>query len=536
MAKNKHIQYFLLSLLSIVLLTLAWQPFKILPLCFIGFIPLLILEKKIRAEQANSKAWLFMYVWFAFLGWNIGTVWWIWNSSEGGAIAAFIINSLPMVLPFMFYHIKNRSNHKENFWLLVSLWIGVEWMQFHWDLAFPWLVLGNVFSYLPISVQWYEFTGVIGGSLWVLAFNIQGYKLSQNWSLNTKQGNYNGVFHLVFFYLLAPLFLSFYLHFNHPNQLNNSRNTFADIIVVQPNIDPYSEKFGGMAAEEQLRKMLVLAESKMDSQVQFIMLPETALQGGLRENEIETEPLVQLLKSFLMAHPNVSILSGMDSYKVYPVNVKGSLTARQIKSEPYYFDAFNAALFLNNFDSLQIYHKCKLVPGVEKMPYPQIFGFIEKYSISLGGTSGSLGNDGVSKVFNNYHKIGLAPIICYESVFPEFIASYVNQGAKVLCIITNDGWWGNTPGYQQHFDFARLRAIETRRFVARSANTGISGFIDDEGNVIGRTDFWKEDVMRMKVPALSQITFYTEHGDWLAYLFLFVAGFELMSLLVPKNR
>ncbi len=441
-----------------------------------------------------------------------------------------------MVLPFLFYHIKNKQNGKENYLILVSFWLAMEMLQFHWDLAFPWLILGNVFSYVPSCVQWYEFTGVMGGTLWILAINIQVFEISQRWTERSIQGNYKVLFNGIFFFLLAPLFLSFYLHFNHQKQIENPLNTFADIILVQPNIDPYSEKFGGMEAADQLRKMLNLAESEMDSQVQFILLPETALQGGLKENNIESEPLVQLLKSFLLAHPNVSILTGMDSYKVFEEKDKRSLTARKINNEPFYYDVYNAALFINNYDSIQIYHKCKLVPGVEKMPYPQIFGFIEKYSIALGGSSGSLGNEGVSKVFTNYHKIGLAPIICYESVFPEFISSYVKQGAKILCIVTNDGWWGNTPGYQQHFDFGRLRAIETRRFVARAANTGISGFIDDEGVVLKKSTYWNEVVLRMKIPALTQQTFYVEHGDWLSYIFLFIAGFELMGLWVRKSK
>ncbi len=527
--KNKHLAYLLLSLLSALLLTMAWQPFKILPLAFLGFVPLLILEKRIRKEQENSHAWVFIYVWLSFLSWNIGTVWWVWNSSAGGAMAAFVINSLPMVLPFTFYHLKNLRNGKENFILLVSFWIAIELLQFHWDLAFPWLLLGNVFSYLPASVQWYEYTGVLGGSLWILVFNIQVFGLMEKWPQQTRQENMNKLLNKIFFYLLAPLFLSIYILYNRP-QPNKNNTIYADMVLVQPNLDPYSDKFGGMSGDEQLRKMLLMAESKMDSLTQFVLLPETALQGGIAENNLPDEPLVQLLKYFLSAHPEVSILSGMDSYRLYDDHEPRPITARQIRKEPRFYDSYNAALFINKYDSLQVYHKNKLVPGVEKMPYPQVFGFLEKYAINLGGTSGSLGSDGVSKVFNNYHKIGLAPIICYESVFAEFTASYVKQGAKILCVITNDGWWGNTPGYHQHFDYARLRAIENRRFVARAANTGLSGFIDAEGNIIQQSEWWKESVLRMKVPVLNEQTFYTEHGDWIAYLLLFVMGFELMGL------
>jgi apolipoprotein N-acyltransferase len=176
------------------------------------------------------------------------------------------------------------------------------------------------------------------------------------------------------------------------------------------------------------------------------------------------------------------------------------------------------------------------VPGVEKMPYPALFGFIEKYAIDLGGTSGSLASDGQSKVFTSYQKIGLAPIICYESVFADFTASYVRKGADVLCIITNDGWWGNTPGYRQHFDYGRLRAIENRRAIARSANTGISGFINVDGSVAMESEWWQEAALRGSVPVYTQQTFYTKYGDWIAYLFVFMAIADSFTLFLKPRR
>src|SRR5574343_444659 len=71
----------------------------------------------------------------------------------------------------------------------------------------------------------------------------------------------------------------------------------------------------------------------------------------------------------------------------------------------------------------------------------------------------------------------LAPAVCYESVYGDFMAKYIRSGAEVICIITNDGWWGNTPGHRQHLAYAKLRAIETRKQIIRSANTGISCFV-----------------------------------------------------------
>jgi len=515
--KYKHASYGLLSLSSAVLMSLAWQNFYVLPSIFIGLVPLFILEKKIRAEQANSKLWVTLYTWFALLLWNIGSVWWIWNASPGGAIAAFIINSLPLVLPFLFYHNRNRKNGKENLLFFACLWILAEYLQFHWDLAFPWLILGNVFSYLPQLVQWYEITGVLGGSIWILALNIKFFQLYEAWEARTLNDQRGKWINALFFYVLMPVFASYYVQ-----NLNvvPTQTPSAKFVVVQPNIDPYKDKFEGMSPDEQLRRMLQLAETVMDSQAQFILLPETALQGGLEENNLLQEGLFQLLHAFLKAHPGVTVVGGMDSYKLFAQKEKPAITSRKVRDTELWYNSYNAAFCTNGGDSIQVYHKSKLVPGVEKMPYPYLFGFIERYAIDLGGTSGSLSTDPESRNLGFSKHVQLAPIICYESVFGAYVSSYVNKGADVLCIITNDGWWGNTPGFRQHFDFGRLRAIENRRYLVRSANTGISAVIDEKGNVLQATEYWKEAAFKADVPLLRGQTYYAKNGDWVVGVML----------------
>ena len=531
MARNKHANYLLLSALSALFFILAYQPFYVLPLIFIGFVPLFMLERKISLQEENSYAWIFVYAWLTFLLWNIGSVWWIWNASAGGAIAAFIINSLPMVLPLLLFHGRNRLNRKSNYIFFAACWLSIEYLQFHWDLAFPWLILGNVFSYIPVLAQWYEITGVLGGSLWIILVNIAIDKLLLDWPNLTIVIRKQQLLNKVFLYLLAPIFLSFYLL----NALSTQSTRKIDMVLVQPNFDPYTDKFGGINEVDQLSKMLQLAEQKIDGKVQYVVLPETALQGMLLENNLSAEPLIAQLKDFLKAYPHLVIVAGMDSYYEYSATEKRGFAARKFKNADAYYEVYNAALQINSYDSIQIYHKSKLVPGVEKMPYPQLFKFLESYAIDMGGTAGSLAQDKESKVFNSYHKTTIAPIICYESVFPDFIASYVRKGADILCIMTNDGWWGNTPGYRQHFDFSRLRAIENRRAIARTANTGISGFIDREGSVLAESAYWEDTALRQAIPVYTEQTFYTKYGDWLSYIFLFIAISDSFTLFLKRK-
>ena len=200
---------------------------------------------------------------------------------------------------------------------------------------------------------------------------------------------------------------------------------------------------------------------------------------------------------------------------------------QKVKQREYY-DVFNSALLIDASPGVQIYHKSKLVPGVEKMPYPKLFGFLEKLAVKLGGTSGSLGHNGGAEVFTTEYHYTIAPVICYESIYGEYLSAFINKNADLICVITNDGWWGNTPGIHQHFDYARLRAIETRRYIARAANTGISGFIDAKGTVLANSEWWKEASIKMVINLNSGKTFYVEYGDYIGKLAAILALLNIL--------
>jgi apolipoprotein N-acyltransferase len=510
---KKHLRIIAFSLLSSLLFIVSWQPISFIPALFGAFIPLLFVERELSTEK-NAKLWVFVYSFICFFAWNVGNTWWLWNATIEGAYAAFVINTLLMCLPVMIYHIirqKTKSTHAE--WTFIMAWLSFEYLHHTWEFSWPWLSLGNAFSAFPFAVQWYEYVGVAGGSAWVLFANIKVFRLIYKWKDNSRAINLSRTFNLVFFIGFAPLFLSWYVRSNY-----KQTGIPINVVVVQPNIDPYSDKFEGIAPIEQTRNMLVLAEKATDSSTQLVCFPETALMGGLEEQNLNANESIRLVRQFLSVHPQVSILSGADTYHVFNSNEGKTITARK-HSEDIYYDSYNTALLINNnSDSIQIYHKSKLVPGVESMPYQQLFSFLGEAAIDLGGTSGSLGRNKEAAVFDIGRNQEVAPIICYESVFGEYIADYIHKGAGLLCIVTNDGWWGNSPGHRHHFDYARLRAIETRRYIARSANTGISGFIDDKGNVISQTEWWTPDVQKATLQYLTGETFYVKYAGYIELL------------------
>ena len=132
----------------------------------------------------------------------------------------------------------------------------------------------------------------------------------------------------------------------------------------------------------------------------------------------------------------------------------------------------------------------------------------------------------------------IATIICYESVYGEFVTEFVKNGAELIFLITNDGWWGNTPGHKQHFLYSKLRAIETRRSIARSANTGISCFINQRGDVFQETEYWKPAVIKQSINKNTKFTFYVNYGDYIGRISVFIAVlfFLITVLLAILNR
>lgn len=197
--------------------------------------------------------------------------------------------------------------------------------------------------------------------------------------------------------------------------------------------------------------------------------------------------------------------------------------AARYHHQGFYYKAHNTAIFLDTTLRRQIYHKSKLVAGVEQMPFKRFLDFfpVEQLALDLGGTVGTLGKSKERIVFYSADSLFRpAPVICYESVYGQFVGEYILNGANVIFIITNDGWWGNTAGHRQHLDLATLRAIETRKSIARSANTGISAIVNQRGDIHQPTKYWEKDVIRGEVMINEYLTFYTRHGDYMARIAL----------------
>ena len=527
----KQYQLVLFSVVSGLLLSFGWPSDGFAPLLFIGFVPLLIVENNFWENRAdNSRFSITWYSFPAFLIWNILTTYWIYNSTLAGAIAAIFLNSLFMTMVFTLFHITRRILKPGiySYLALIVYWLSFEYIHLHWDLNWPWLNLGNGFANYHTWIQWYEYTGTFGGSLWILIVNITLFMACKDLLKARKPGKsfYRSIL-LVLILIILPVITSLVIYRNY-----HEKESPISVVLVQPNIDPYNEQYSAPPAEV-LGRILKLADKKTDSLTDYIVAPESAIQEYVWEDQIELAESAGILRQYISNHRYVAMVIGISSRKLFQPGEPLSLTARKFTDVDKYYDSYNTALFFNITGKLQRYHKSRLTPGVEMMPYPKLFKFTEKYAIDLGGTVGTLATDPERTPFVAANGLKIAPCICYESVYGDFVAGFVRNGANAIFVITNDGWWGNTAGHRQHFLFSVLRAIETRRSVARSANTGISAFINQRGDVAQATAYWEPAVIKQNINTNDKLTFYVRYGDYIARISLLVAA--VMLLLTISN-
>jgi apolipoprotein N-acyltransferase len=547
MKRIKSIYLWLAAITTGILLAISFPDKGFTPIIFFAFFPLLWVEDYVfRSKMAKEKRkfYIFGYAYLAFLIWNIATCYWIWYSSPAAALC-WTVNSLLMTLTFCAFHwcrVRLRIKGLTAYLLLVVFWIGFEYFHFNWDVSFPWLTLGNYFSVLPHWVQWYEYTGVLGGSIWILAINILFFvwtKVMTNKARSISVLNKGATAVIIAVLLFIPIFFSSYVF--HKEDTDVAADG-VEVVVIQPNIDPYKEQYS-ISPKEAIDRMLSLAQREITPNTRFVVTPESMIQEYMWEHNMITYPSVIQIKNFLVSHQQITLVAGVSScsllaptdtlhqgvrFRTYPPATHRE-AGYKLGRVPYL--AHNAVIALDTSADIPVYHKSKLTPAVEIMPFVSYLPFLEKIAIDLGGTVGTLGTDTIQKVFTN-GAVPFSDAICYESVYGDFVRKFVKDGAQILFISTNDGWWGDTPGYRQHVSFARLRAIETRRDIAQSANTGTSCFIDKKGRMFYATEYNKRVAIKYKMQPSTELTFYTKHGDYIGRAMLPTALLLLLFAIV----
>ena len=521
---NKWYIKLALSILTGLLLSLAWYVRGAAIIIMLAFVPLFWLSDiSLKEGKRNAFGRGILLFYPAFFVFNLITTYWIAYCTLPGAAAAVIANALLQTLVFAAWHAcrKQVQNRILQAIMLIFFMVSFEYLHLNWDLTWPWLTLGNVFATMPAMVQWYSVTGTLGGTVWILLCNFLVYCEPLTKKERERHPRKYGSI-LTLCCLVLPMLISVIMYEVVERKIDSS--TPIEAVIVQQNTDPWEEEYR-LTNEEEIQRVLEVAKPFINEKTNLVITPESAIAHTIEMKALKNHTFLQgdtrfegfaLFDSVITLYPNLNFVLGLSTvsisdHKISPVS--------QECNPGVFMEFYNTAGFYNKNGLVSHYHKSRLVPGVEKMPFPKIFGFLEKALIKLGGSNSSLGNDTEQRTFafevdGKPLRIGTA--ICYESVYGELVAKFVRNGANVLAVITNDSWWDDSPGHRQHFDMAQLRAVETRRYVLRAANGGFSGVIDPTGRVLAKTDYGTRTAIQTIVGAQKGDTFYVKHGDYIA--------------------
>ena len=524
MTWNKWYIKLALSILTGLILSLAWYVHGAAFLIMLAFVPLFWLSDiSLKEGKGNAFGRGILLFYPAFFVFNLITTYWIAYCTVPGAAAAVILNALFQTLVFAAWHAcrKQVQNHVLQAIMLISFVVAFEFLHLNWDLTWPWLTLGNVFANMPAMVQWYSITGTLGGTVWILLCNFLVY-----WEPLTKKERekrprkYGSI--LTLCCLVLPILISVLMYELVERKIDTS--TPIEAVIVQQNTDPWNEEYS-LTNEEEIQRVLDVAKPFINEKTNLVITPESAIAHTIDMEALRNHTFIEgdtrfegfaLIDSSIKQYPNLNFVLGLSTVSISDRKI--SSASREINPGQF-MEFYNTAGFYNRDGLVSHYHKSRLVPGVEGMPFPKLFGFLGNVLIELGGSNSSLGKDTTQRTFAfdvNGQEMRIGTAICYESVYGELVAKFVRNGANILAVITNDSWWDDSPGHRQHFEMSRLRAIETRRYILRAANGGFSGVIDPLGRVLEKTNYDERTAIKATVYAKSDETFYVKHGDYLA--------------------
>ena len=396
---------------------------------------------------------------------------------------------------------------------MYSFWLTYEFLSLNCDLITPWINLGNGLAKDILFIQWYEVTGTAGGTLWILSSNLF-LSVFIIRSADPARDNRRWLYYWIMI-LVIPSALSFTRYFT----IKDDPGRKSEVVIIQPNFDPYTEKFQ-IPFEIQLKKVIGMADTAISVRTEWLIMPETTIDDPVDENNLNNNKYISMVRELVKRHPGLTVVTGMTTFITYPPSPAApTRSARKTGTGHTWYDHFNSAVRIDSTEIIDIYHKSKLVPGIEKQFISGAGKIITDILPDLGGSHWGFGTQKDRICFSHARSgIKIAPVICYESVFGKYNTGYVKNGANAFFLITNDGWWKNTSGYKQHLRFASIRAIESRRPVARAANTGISCTIDVKGIILNRSDWWKEKIIVADISRGNRITPYVRYGDYLMLL------------------
>lgn len=499
-----------LSISAGILLGFSFPPF---PFPFLQIPAFILLLQVVRLSDSAKQAAYYTYP--GFLIWNSIATYWLMMATIAGGLASILANAVLMALTIMLIYWAQEKCKSAWFtaFLQTCFWVSFEYLHFQWDLSWPWLTLGNGWAYYTNLIQYISVTGVMGVSAWVVLTAALAFQFIKT---DKKIIGYSALS----LFLLLPIISLIQL-----STLSFDSNKTIEVAVVQPNFDTYKTNGGFESPLQSLSHLLKLSNKARTDETDLILWPENSIFPYLSDSK-NPSLMLQTVKERIFAKArqwNTVILGGAGYIDFF--NKKPPALAITSMRPPYL--QYNAAVAFSPDGTTTVYRKHNLVPIVERLPFVNFFNTIDVFDWVNWSRHQGFGQ-GNEATLIPVDSTGVAALVCYDSVYPGWIRHFTQKDAGLLTVITNDGWWGKSSGHIQHFAYARLAAIEFRRWVVRSANNGISGIIAADGSVKVKTNYWTQTSFHYKVPILTGSTLYTQFGNWLP---LGMIGVSILSLI-----
>lgn len=521
----------LLLATSGILLAAGFSPVPLPVTLFFALIPYFIVLEKRESLLAINRATYFMA--FVF---SLFSVYWVGAYTEAkdyflmiGGFLVLFLNPIFFLLPSTLYYYAAKLFRKNTaLWFLPFFWVSYEFFYTLTDWSFPWLNLHNGLSTFTVFIQIADTIGPYGLTFLLILINILLFKSYIAHIANVeKKRNFFASLALLLF--IIPLVTGII-------KLNSRSFTGKEFsaVVVQPNLDPY-EKWSGGNLNDILKIYTTLSHKAVTSETDLIVWPETALPVYLM---LGPYPEARDSLTAFLSGTQIPLLTGMPDIRHYAKGDSMPPDVKYNKIANFYYATYNAIyLYHPNDPDIQKYGKMKLVPFGERVPFVDqipLLGEFFRWGVGLGGWN--VGRD--TTVFQVRMKDGgvakIGAVICYESIYPELIASMCEKGAQALVVVTNDSWYGNTSGPYQHKDFAALRAVENRKPLIRTANGGISCIIDEFGRTISQTNMYERISHEYKMKLNNQLTFYSKNRFLIPGLCVTITVWIVGVILIKK--
>jgi len=497
--KKKELIY---GLISGILLGISFPPFPFSVLIFFAFIPyFFVIEKKEQLGSINR------FTYFTIFFFTLITLYWVgsWTKEAdpflmiSGILLMFINPAIFMIPSTLYYFSKKSFNNKIALFLFPFLWVAFEYAYSITDLRFPWLMLSNSLPYFNWFIQIADIIGAYGISLLILFINVFLYLFIKNYLMKKRSNLFYATVAVLLF--IIPVIYGMYRTstFEHSGKK-------IKVGLIQPNLNPW-DKWEAGNLSEQLNLYLNLSQKAVEQGAKLIVWPESALPVYLLSGNYFYE--VEKIHQFVDSN-NVYLMTGMPDATFYFNLDEAPPDAKKIKSGDAAYTSYNSILLFAPYSSsVQKYGKIKLVPFGEKVPFVEqlpFLGDLIKWQVGI-----SSWNVGKEKTIFNLMNFKAAAVVCIESIYPDFVAEFIQKDAEILAVVTNDSWYGYSSGPFQHKEIAALRAIENRRTVIRAANGGISCIIDPLGRTISQTKLFTKNVLIGYAELRNDKTFFTEY-------------------------